>query len=67
MNQILSFKATVSEIYRDIGQVFFASLFLGPLFSRGNINWILTIEGFILSLLFWFLSVAMIKQISTDE
>jgi hypothetical protein len=49
---------TLSEIARDVGQVFFASMFIGPLVI-GSVNWPLIITGFLVSLIFWLLSLLM--------
>lgn len=51
----------ISEVSRDIGQVFFASLFIGPLIT-GKINWLLVIMGFFLSIMFWLFGVLLIKD-----
>ncbi|MBI4120406.1 MAG: hypothetical protein HY454_02975 [Parcubacteria group bacterium] len=45
---------TLSEITRDMGQVFFASVFVGPLVSVGEINWFIVVAGLLSSFLFWF-------------
>jgi hypothetical protein len=46
----------LSEISRDIGQIFFASIFLTPLLG-GTVNFPLVYAGLLLSLLFWYLSI----------
>jgi hypothetical protein len=46
----------LSEISRDIGQIFFASIFLTPLLG-GTVNLSLMYAGLLLSLLFWYLSI----------
>lgn len=46
----------LSEIYRDIGQVFLASLFVTPLASK-EINWVIIFMGLILSVFYWWLSL----------
>jgi hypothetical protein len=46
----------LSEMSRDIGQVFFASVFLTPLLS-GTFNLFLVYTGLLLSLIVWYLSV----------
>lgn len=50
----------LSEITRDIAQVFFASLFIGPIIS-GYVNWLLLIFGLLLSLIFWSFSFLLSK------
>lgn len=51
---------TLSEISRDIGQVFFGLMFLGPLIT-GQIDWPIIISGLSLSIAFWVLSVILTK------
>ncbi|MEI7513022.1 MAG: hypothetical protein WCJ74_00170 [bacterium] len=46
----------ISEITRDIGQVFFASMFVAPI-MQAEINWAITLSGFILSIIFWVFSI----------
>jgi hypothetical protein len=46
----------LSEISRDIGQIFFASIFLTPLLG-GTVHLFLVYAGLLLSLLFWYLSI----------
>jgi hypothetical protein len=46
----------LSETSRDIGQVFFASVFLTPLLS-GTLNFFLVYAGPLLSLIFWYLNI----------
>jgi hypothetical protein len=48
----------LSEVSRDIAQVFFASAVVTPLFS-GSIenNWVLIVFGFGIALAFWWLAV----------
>jgi len=50
-----------SEISRDIGQVFFASLFIGPLVS-GSIDFTFAFYGSLLSIFSWFLSILFIRE-----
>ncbi|MCG2701067.1 hypothetical protein L6267_02790 [Candidatus Parcubacteria bacterium] len=52
----------LSEIFRDIGQVFFASIFIGPIIT-GNADWIILSAGLLLSLLSWHISILLIKHI----
>lgn len=51
----------VSNIFVAAGQVFFASMFVGPLIS-GSINWPVILAGAALSLISWFFSVSIIKK-----
>ena len=50
-----------SEILRDIGQVIFASMFIGPLIS-GSIDFSLSFFGLLFSVLAWYSSVSLIKE-----
>ena len=56
MTKVLFKIDALSEINRDIAQVFFASVFIGPLVA-GITGWALPISGLILSLIFWSLSL----------
>ena len=49
-----------SEILRDIGQVGFASLFVGPLIND-SVNFTLVFFGALLSAFAWYLSLSIIK------
>lgn len=53
---------TFSSISRDIAQVIFASVFVGPLVG-GAINIFLAFSGLLLSVFFWYASVLFIKFI----
>ena len=53
--------AKLSEITSDLGQIFFASVFLGPFFLAKT-NWVVVILGLILSLVSWFASLLLIKN-----
>ena len=63
MEKIIEIEKTniLSEISRDIGQVFFASLFVNS-FLQNEINWYSIIFGFILSLGFWYVSLLIIQK-----
>jgi len=50
----------LSEITRDIGQVFFASMFVAQILSEGEISIILI--GLFLSILSWILSLQFASQ-----
>jgi len=51
---------TLSAIFRDASQVFFASMFIGPIISI-NINWPLALIGLVLAYFGWFISFALTK------
>lgn len=51
----------LSEIARDIGQIFFASMFVGPLINK-TINWLLIVSGLLLALVFWSASLLLVKE-----
>lgn len=46
----------ISEIFRDIGQVFLAGIVIGPLVI-GQANWFTLLLGFMLSAISWYLSI----------
>jgi len=48
-----------SEIFRDIGQVFFASMVVGVLADANNFS--LAFFGLLLSIISWLLSLILIK------
>ena len=50
----------ISEIARDLAQVFFASVFLEPLIT-GNANIYSFVLGLILALASWYLSIVLVK------
>lgn len=50
----------ISEISRDIAQIFFGLVFLGPLVT-GQIDWVLIVFGLSLSVAPWILSIILIK------
>lgn len=50
----------VSNVLVAAGQVFFASMFIGP-FISGSINWPVVVGGAMLSFISWFLSVSIVK------
>lgn len=51
----------LSEITRDAGQVFFASMFVGPLLSIGEINWAVAAYGLVLTLFSWYVSLLLAR------
>jgi hypothetical protein len=50
-----------SGIMRDIGQVFFASMFIGPLVT-GSVDISLLSFGLLFSVLAWYSSVSLIRE-----
>jgi len=48
---------TLSAIFRDASQVFFASMFVGPIISSNAVNWPLVLSGFFISYLGWLFSL----------
>lgn len=51
----------LSDISSDIGQIFFASVFIGPLFAD-KFNWTVVISGLILSFVFWAICLILTKS-----
>lgn len=52
----------LSEICRDIAQVAFAIMVITPMINGfKGINWYVIIAGVIITFLFWFLSVLVVK------
>lgn len=51
---------TLSEIFRDIAQIFFALVFLGPIMD-GTFTGFLFITGLVSSVFFWYLSLYLVK------
>ncbi|KKQ34824.1 MAG: hypothetical protein US50_C0035G0004 [Candidatus Nomurabacteria bacterium GW2011_GWB1_37_5] len=51
----------ISSISQDIAQVFFASVFIGPLINSES-SLLTLILGFILSVAFWILSIGIIME-----
>jgi len=51
----------ISDIVRDVAQVFFASAFVGPIVS-GEATLFFIIGGLLLSLAFWYWSIALIRE-----
>lgn len=52
---------TIGAISRDIGQVFFASLFVGQLIEN-TINFKIITVGLVLAFVFWFCSILLAKE-----
>lgn len=53
----------LSEISRDIGQVFFASVVIAPLMIRERVkDWLLIGLGIMGSLIFWWLSLLFVEK-----
>jgi hypothetical protein len=61
MNLSLIKLETVSEICRDIAQVFFASVFIDPFFAEKS-SWLTISFGLLLALIFWSFSLLLIKK-----
>ncbi len=53
--------AAISDISRDIAQIFFASVLIDPLITRST-KWYLILIGIFLALTFWFVSLIIIKK-----
>ncbi|MBI2053285.1 MAG: hypothetical protein HYT41_00875 [Candidatus Sungbacteria bacterium] len=51
----------ISDIVRDIAQVFFASAFVVPIVN-GEAKLFFIIGGLLLSLAFWYWSIALIRE-----
>ena len=47
----------LSEISRDIGQVFFAAMVVGQIIEKNGVNWEMFSGGMILSLISWAVSL----------
>jgi hypothetical protein len=50
----------IAEIMKDIGVVFFASVFIGPMLS-GNSNVLTVFTGIFLALYAWYMNIAITK------
>jgi len=65
MNKVLWSKfnkpQTISEILRNIGLIFFASMSISPFFGE-NTNWVTIIIGILISLGFWASSLILTKE-----
>lgn len=51
----------IAGIFRDIAQVFFASVFVGPLVN-GDTDIIVAVIGLALSIGFWYASILLIRE-----
>lgn len=60
MQWFISRSDLISEIARDIAQIFFASVFIGPLMSGDNSSAI-PLFGLFLALIFWTLALSVPK------
>jgi hypothetical protein len=65
MNSYPSKATILSEIARDIAQVLFASVFVGPLLSESP-KWTLVFLGLVLSASCWLLSLSVVKEQSYE-
>ena len=54
-------KEKLSSIFEDVGEVFFASVFLGPLLSTES-NWFLMTVGIMLSFASWYSSLYLARD-----
>ncbi|PIT93775.1 hypothetical protein COU00_02580 [Candidatus Falkowbacteria bacterium CG10_big_fil_rev_8_21_14_0_10_43_11] len=54
--QFKSNSKILSDISLDIGQIFFAAMFVGPIIT-GGANWFTFIGGLVVSLIFWYLAI----------
>jgi len=52
MKNIFVNPRALGEISKDLGQIFFASVFLASLMG-GKVNYFSVLTGFILSIIFW--------------
>lgn len=51
----------LSDIVSEMGQIFFASVFIGPFFNEKT-DWSIVIFGLILAASSWFVSLKLIKK-----
>lgn len=51
----------LSEIIRDVGLIFFASLFVSPLLGD-KINWSVVMLGLIMSTIAWYIGLLLAKE-----
>ncbi|MFA6304433.1 MAG: hypothetical protein WCV73_01175 [Patescibacteria group bacterium] len=56
MNQSNEKQKVLSDIYRDIGQVLFASVLIDPI-TRGEVNYYFLAFGLAFTLVFWYFSI----------
>lgn len=54
-------KEVIIDIFKDIGQVIFATILISPIFTASKADWSLIVGGFIASLYFWILSFTIAK------
>ncbi|HEY4496328.1 MAG TPA: hypothetical protein VJC04_03160 [Candidatus Paceibacterota bacterium] len=59
--QVLSKSKSLAEIFKYIGQVFFASMFVGPIVTKTT-NASLFSAGLVLSIGFWYVSLLLVKE-----
>ena len=54
----------LSEIYRDIGQIAFASMVVSPfLIDIDRINWVIVVSGLLVSVFCWLYSLSLVKNL----
>lgn len=51
----------LSEISRDIGQVFFASMVIGQVMDMTRINWVTISIGLFFALFSWYVSIIIVN------
>ncbi|MGH7204361.1 MAG: hypothetical protein ACREHC_07995 [Candidatus Levyibacteriota bacterium] len=52
----------LSEICRDIAQIFFASIVVAPFLSVDSINWSVILSGGLVSAAYWIISILLVKK-----
>ena len=51
----------LAELFRDIGSIFFVSLFIGPFITK-NLSFWLVIPGIFFSAVCWFYGIKIVKE-----
>ncbi len=51
----------LAELFRDIGSIFFASLFIGPFIAKDVSYWFL-VPGILFPALGWFYGIKIVKE-----
>ncbi len=55
----------ISEISRDIAQVFFASIVVSPFLAVDNIDWVVVLSGGLATGTFWIMSILFARKEKT--